>query len=107
MAQTSNWSYPYVAAASQYDASGEMVYRRYTSWIYQGAIDTKETFVEGIYQERTFNCSSTPSVTKYYTAFGRVIASRTDGGTPCYYMADHLGTTTDVAMGSGGLVNYK
>jgi YD repeat-containing protein len=70
-------------------------------------MDTKETFVDGLYQERSQYCNGPNVVTEYYSAFGRVIASRSNGGSPTYFMADHLGTTTGVVNAGGGVTAYK
>lgn len=42
-----------------------------------GTNDVKDTFVDGIYEEQSIGCGAATTVTKYYMAFGRVIASRT------------------------------
>lgn len=99
LAQMNTWAGMYPMFTNYaYDAAGQMSRRNTQNAIYPGAYDQKDTFVGGIYQERSTACGAAESYTKYYVALGRVIAQRTgtiaggvpDAGTLTNLLADHL-----------------
>ena len=82
--------------------------RRATSWMFPGAIDQRDTYVDGIYEERSTACNAPATVTKFYKAFGRIIAQRANS-TLTYFLADHLGSTlgtVDAATGAVSRMQY-
>lgn len=95
-----------------YDASGELVRRKVKNLFGDPGTEAKETFVEGIYQERSTGCAAPHEYTKYYTALGRVIAKRTgtisggtlSTGTVTFVLSDHLGSNTTEVNASNGTV---
>jgi len=80
-----------------YDAGGNLVARRASSWLYPGAITpARDVYVDGIYEEHSSACNTPSTMTKFYKAFGRIIAQRStysSGSTLSYFLADHLGST--------------
>ena len=71
-------------------------------------LDPIDTFVDGIYEDQSTGCDPAATVTKYYMAFGRAIASRVNG-VLSYYLADHLGSTTqqiDATNTPGAAIKY-
>ena len=64
--------------------------------LYPGATDSRDTYVDGIYEEWSNQCAAPSLVRKYYKAFGRaagrIIAQRS-GATLSYFLADHLNST--------------
>jgi hypothetical protein len=63
--------------------------------------------VEAPYDEVSSDCaSSVYSTTRYYRAFGRIIATRTTTSSTSdvrYYVADHLGSTNTILTASGSV----
>ncbi len=75
-----------------YDGAGNLARRRATSWSYPGAVDQKNLYVDGLYEEYSNFCDAPTSITKFYMAFGRIIARRDSNGGLAYLLADHLGS---------------
>jgi hypothetical protein len=100
-----NWTGFFLQTHYGYDAGGEMAFRRTTSWYY-GGVDTKYTFMDGIFEERSHNCNAVDSKIKHYSAFGRVFATR-DGGSMGYLVADHLGSTVGHLNSAGYLTEAR
>ncbi len=71
--------------------------RTSSSGAYSDAIDEKNVYVDGIYEEQCFG-GGAPIITKRYEAFGRVFAERRSTPTPgpstlTYLLSDHLNST--------------
>ncbi len=75
-----------------YDGQGNLVRRRQTVPSMPGTSDWKVTYAGGIYEEESSYCGAPDIITKYYQAFGRVIAQRR-GTNLSYLLADHLSST--------------
>ena len=68
----------------------------------------EEHVIDGIYEKQSTGCGPATTVTKYYMAFGRAIASRVNG-VLSYCLADHLGSTTqqiDATNTPGAAIKY-
>jgi len=74
-----------------YDALGDLVSRSTSTPSAPGAADVKTTYVDGLY-EQTSTFGAAPTVTKFYRAFGRLIAQRT-GAAVTYILSDQVGST--------------
>ncbi len=80
--QTDNW----------YDGAGALKRTWTTAPGAAGAVDQKTTYIDGIYEEHC-EFGGTPVASKYYVAFGRVIAHRGADTGVTWFLADHLGST--------------
>jgi RHS repeat-associated protein len=107
LSQINAWTWTPMMTTYLYDGSGGMVRRNAAPYLYPDQAE-KDVFVDGIYQERSIGCAAASSYTKYYSALGRVIASRTGtiGGSSSlsFYAADRLGSTSTLISGADGSI---
>lgn len=92
-----------------YNGSGDLVLRKSSSSQYPGAVDEKNVYVGGIYEEQCFG-GGAPIVTKRYEAFGRVFAERRSTPVPgpstlTYLLSDHLSSTVGTTTTAGEAVD--
>jgi RHS repeat-associated protein len=88
-----------------YDAHGTLVKR-------VNADNTSTVYIGGIYEAAYDASGVLTGTTKYYQAFGRNIAMRSSSvaacaGTPCYLLADHLGSTVGMTDSSGNVLSTQ
>jgi RHS repeat-associated protein len=100
---TGQWVSPYFGVNYLYDGAGNLVRQRSQIWINPTATDTKETTVDGIYHETSYWCGAAASVTKEYSAFGRIIAVRNGYGLN-YQLTDQVGSAAG-SIGPTGTVS--
>jgi len=103
--QAKNWLYGGGLVTNYiYDGDGNLVRRDSTL---PGFEAYKHTEVEELYQEDSVGCATSPtSTTRFYRAFGRIIATRTTTSSASdvrYYVADHLGSTNTILTSSGSV----
>jgi RHS repeat-associated protein len=92
-----------------YNGSGDLVRRTSSSGQYPGAVDERNVYVDGIYEQQCFS-GGAPVVTKRYEAFGRVFAERRSTPVPgpstlTYLLSDHLNSTVGTTTTAGEAVD--
>jgi RHS repeat-associated protein len=92
-----------------YNGGGDLVRRTSSSSQYPGAVDEKNVYVDGIYEQQCFG-GGAPIVTKRYEAFGRVFAERRSTPVPgpstlTYLLSDHLNSTVGTTTTAGEAVD--